>query len=111
MCWLLGGWQLHSAWKGGQASLALTHPLNLSRAGSFAAGCCTLLGKVDRHHYPLNLSRAGSLVAGCCTLLGKVDRHHYPLNLSRAGSKRHTLGLRLSRRAKPREGVMLTQHH
>ena len=31
----------------------------------------------------------------------------HPLNLSRAGSKRHTSGPRLSRRAKPREGVML----
>ena len=35
----------------------------------------------------------------------------HTLNLSHAGSKRHTLGPRLSRRAKPREGVMLTRHH
>ena len=54
------------------------------------------------------------LVSGCCTLLGRVDGHHWsssiPQNLSRAGSKRHTPGPRLSRRAKPREGVMLTRH-
>ena len=35
----------------------------------------------------------------------------HPLNLSRADSKRHTPGPRLSRRAKPRERVMLTRHH
>ena len=52
-------WLLHSTWKGGQASLVIIHPLNLSRAGS----------------------------------------------------KRHTPGPRLSRRAKPREGAMLTRHH
>ena len=51
------------------------------------------------------------LVSGCCTLLGRVDRHHYPLNLSCAGSKSHTPKPRLSRRAKPREVVMLTWYH
>ena len=35
----------------------------------------------------------------------------HPVNLSHTGSKRHTPGPRLSRRAKPREGVMLTRHH
>ena len=54
-----GGWLLHYTWKGGQASLVLIHPLNLSRASS----------------------------------------------------KRHSPGPRLSRRAEPREGVMLTRHH
>ena len=34
----------------------------------------------------------------------------HPLNLSRVGSKRHTPGPRLSRSAKPREGVKLTRH-
>ena len=29
-----GIWLLHSIWKGGRASLALIHPLNLSCAGS-----------------------------------------------------------------------------
>ena len=60
------------------------------------------------------LIEVAPLVSGCCTLLGRwtdITGPHPSLNLSRAGSKHHTLGTRLSRRAKPREVVMLTRHH
>ena len=53
------------------------------------------------------------LVSGCCTLLGRVDTtgpHPSPKSLT-CWFQAPRPGPRLSRRAKPREGVMLTLHH
>ena len=54
------------------------------------------------------------LVSGCCTLLGRVDWHHWSSSIPKSLTcwlQAPTPGPRLSRRAKPREGVMLTRHH